>query len=113
MQAQYAVGGLKELVINTVNFDKSGSSILLDGEADMAYINMSDVIKDSAAVDMVAIAKTLDKDPQMVMWGDGEFRNHSSIGARSCLCRRRAGAATRSSQAAEWATRSPARTPSL
>ena len=34
----------------------------------MAYINMSDIIKDSAAVDMVAIAKTLDKDPQMIMW---------------------------------------------
>ena len=73
VQAQYAVGGLKELVINTVNFDKSGSSILLDGEADMAYINMSDVIKDSAAVDMVAIAKTLDKDPQMVMWDPATY----------------------------------------
>lgn len=68
VQEQYAVGGLEELQINTVKFDKLNSAILLDGEADMAYINMSDVIKDSAAVDMVAIAKTLDKDPQMIMW---------------------------------------------
>lgn len=68
VQEQYAVGGLKELQINTVKFDKLNSAILLDGEADMAYINMSDIIKDSAAVDMVAIAKTLDKDPQMIMW---------------------------------------------
>jgi hypothetical protein len=68
VQEQYKVGGLEEIQINTVSFDKQNSAILLDGEADMAYINMSDVIKDSAAVDMVAIAKTLDKDPQMIMW---------------------------------------------
>jgi hypothetical protein len=68
VQEQYAVGGLEELQINTVKFDKLNSAILLDGEADMAYINMSDIIKDSAAVDMVAVAKTLDKDPQMIMW---------------------------------------------
>ncbi len=68
VQEQYAVGGLEEIEIKTVSFDKTNSSILLDGEADMAYINMSDIIKDSAAVDMVAIAKTLDKDPQMIMW---------------------------------------------
>jgi hypothetical protein len=68
VQEQYAVGGLEEIQINTVKFDKLNSSVLLDGEADMAYINMSDIIKDSAAVDMVAIAKTLDKDPQMIMW---------------------------------------------
>jgi hypothetical protein len=73
VQPQYAVGGLQEIEINTVKFDKANSSILLDGEADMAYINMSDVIKDSAAVDMVAIAKTLDKDPQMVMWDPAQF----------------------------------------
>ena len=68
VQEQYAVGGLEELQINTVKFDKLNSAVLLDGEADMAYINMSDIIKDSAAVDMVAVAKTLDKDPQMIMW---------------------------------------------
>lgn len=73
VQEKYAVGGLEEIEINTVRFDKAGSAILLDGEADMAYINMSDVIKDSAAVDMVAIAKTLDKDPQMVMWDPTQF----------------------------------------
>ncbi len=68
VQAQYAVGGLEEIEIGTIKFDKQNSAILLDGEADMAYINISDVIKDSAAVPMIAIAKTLDKDPQMVMW---------------------------------------------
>ena len=73
VQAKYAVGGLEEIEIQTIDFVKAGSSVLLDGLADMAYINMSDVIKDSAAVDMVAIAKTLDKDPQMVMWDPATY----------------------------------------
>jgi len=73
VQDKYKVPGLETIEIGTIKFDKANSSILLDGEADMAYINMSDVIKDSAAVDMVAIAKTLDKDPQMVMWDPAQF----------------------------------------
>ena len=73
VQPQYAVGGLEEIEITTVNFDKANSAVLLDGGADMAYINMSDVIKDSAAVPMVAIAKTLDLDPQMVMWDPAQL----------------------------------------
>jgi hypothetical protein len=83
VQSQYAVGGLRELQINTVKFDKLNSAILLDGEADMAYINMSDVIKDSGAIDLVAIAKTLDKDPQMIMWDpeQNDIQSPEDIGA--------------------------------
>ena len=73
VQDQYAVGGLESLVIETARFDKVNAAVLLDGEADMAYINLSDVIKDSAAVDMVAIAKTLDLDPQMIMWDPEQY----------------------------------------
>lgn len=68
VQAQYAVGGLETITIKTVNFDKSNASVLADGDADMAYITTSDIIKDSGAIPLVAIAKTLDQDPQMVMW---------------------------------------------
>ena len=68
VQEQYAVGGLETLTIRTVNFDKSNASVLADGDADMAYLTTSDVIKDSGAIPLVAIAKTLDQDPQMVMW---------------------------------------------
>ncbi len=73
VQPQYAVGGLKELTINTIKVDKANASVLLDGEADMAYITLGDVIKDSKAVPMVVIAKTLDKDPQMVMWDPTQY----------------------------------------
>jgi hypothetical protein len=68
IQEQYAVGGVETVTIRTVNGDKSNASVLADGDADFAYITTSDVIKDSAAVPLVAIAKTLDQDPQMVMW---------------------------------------------
>jgi len=68
VQEQYAVGGLETITIKTVNFDKSNASVLADGDADMAYLTTSDVIKDSGAIPLVAIAKTLDQDPQMVMW---------------------------------------------
>jgi hypothetical protein len=57
VQEQYAVGGLTELEIRAVG-DKDNSAVLLDGDADMAYINISDVIKNSAAVDMVASTRT-------------------------------------------------------
>lgn len=73
VQEQYAVGGLKTIQIKTINFDKANSSQLLDGDADMAYIGMGDVIKDSAAIPMVSIMKTLDKDPQMVMWDPAQL----------------------------------------
>lgn len=68
VQSQYAVGGLEEIEIKTINFDKANAAVLLDGDADMAYITMSDIIKDSAAVPLIAIAKTLEDDPQMIMW---------------------------------------------
>jgi len=68
VQEQYAVGGLETITIKTVNFDKSNASVLADGGADMAYLTTSDIIKDSGAIPLVAIAKTLDQDPQMVMW---------------------------------------------
>ncbi len=68
VQEQYAVGGLETITIRTVNFDKSNASVLADGDADMAYLTTSDIIKDSGAIPLVAIAKTLDQDPQMIMW---------------------------------------------
>ncbi len=68
IQEQYAVGGIETVTIRTVNGDKSNASVLADGDADFAYITSSDIIKDSAAVPLIAIAKTLDQDPQMVMW---------------------------------------------
>lgn len=73
VQEQYAVGGLETITIRTVNFDKSNASVLADGDADMAYLTASDIIKDSGAIPLVGIAKTLDQDPQMVMWDPEQY----------------------------------------
>ena len=54
VQEQYAVGGLETVTIRTVNFDRSNASVLADGDADMAYITTSDIIKDSGAIPLVA-----------------------------------------------------------
>jgi hypothetical protein len=68
VQAAYAVGGLQEVEILAKNFDMPNSAVLVNGKADMAFIGVADIIKDSAAIPLVAVAKTLDKDPIMVMW---------------------------------------------
>ena len=73
IQEQYAVGGLETITIKTVNFDKTQASVLADGDADMAYITSSDIIQDSGAIPLVGIAKTLDQDPQMLMWDPEQY----------------------------------------
>lgn len=67
IQPQYAVGGVETVTVKAIS-DVQNSQVLANGDATFAYINMSDIIKDSAAVPMVAVAKTLDLDPQMIMW---------------------------------------------
>ncbi|MSV57619.1 MAG: hypothetical protein F2909_03330, partial [Actinobacteria bacterium] len=73
VQAAYAVGGLQEVEILAKNFDMPNSAVLVNGKADMAFIGVADIIKDSAAIPLVAVAKTLDKDPIMVMWDPAQF----------------------------------------
>ena len=73
VQSAYAVGGLQEVEILARNADMRNSAVLVNGKADMAFISVADIIKDSAALPLVAVAKTLDKDPIMVMWDPAQF----------------------------------------
>ena len=73
VQAAYAVGGLQEVEILARNPDMRNSDVLVNGKADMAFISVADIIKDSAALPLVAVAKTLDKDPIMIMWDPTQF----------------------------------------
>ena len=73
IQPEYAVDGLQEITILAKNFDMQNSAVLLNGKADMAFIGVADIIKDSAAIPLVAVAKTLDKDPIMVMWDPAQY----------------------------------------
>ena len=73
VQSAYAVGGLQEVEILARNADMRNSAVLVNGKADMAFISVADIIKDSAALPLVAVAKTLDKDPIMIMWDPTQF----------------------------------------
>jgi hypothetical protein len=95
VQEQYAVPGLETIKIQTVKFDKQQAAILLDGEADMAYIGMGDIIRDSVAIPMVAVGKTLEKDPQMIMWDptQHDIQDPTDIAATGAKVRHFPGAA--------------------
>jgi hypothetical protein len=72
IQPQYAVGGVETVEIraggDAVSFTPVSSLLQTDDDIIFGYINMSDVIKDSASAPTIAVAKTLEKDPQMIMW---------------------------------------------
>jgi hypothetical protein len=68
----YKVGGVETVEIRSggdaVGFVGNDTLLASDDTITFAYINISDVMKTSGAVPMVAVAKTLDLDPQMIMW---------------------------------------------
>jgi hypothetical protein len=68
----YKVGGVETVEIraggDAVGFTPNATLLETDDDITFAYINASDVFADAARVPMVAVAKTLDADPQMLMW---------------------------------------------
>jgi len=72
IQPQYAVGGVETVEVraggDAVSFTPVSSLLTTDDDIVFGYINMSDVIKDSGTAPSIAVAKTLEGDPQMVMW---------------------------------------------
>ncbi len=69
----YAVGGVETVEIraggDAVSFTPVDSLLATDDDIMFGYINMSDVVKASGGPSpVVAVAKTLEADPQMVMW---------------------------------------------
>ncbi len=72
IQEQYKVGGVETVEVraggDAVSFTPVSSLLQTDTDIIFGYINMSDLIKDSAAAPAIAVAKTLESDPQMIMW---------------------------------------------
>jgi hypothetical protein len=68
----YKVGGIETVEIraggDATSFVPNASLLASDDDITFAYINLSDVMKDAGEVPMIAVAKTLDLDPQMIMW---------------------------------------------
>lgn len=72
IQEQYAVGGVETVEIraggDATGFVPGSSLLASDDDIIFAYINVSDIMKEAGEVPMIAVAKTLDLDPQMIMW---------------------------------------------
>ena len=72
IQDKYKVGGVETVEIraggDAVSFQSGDSLLASDDSITFAYLPASDVIKASPTVPLVAVAKTLELDPQMVMW---------------------------------------------
>jgi hypothetical protein len=69
----YKVGGVETVEIraggDAVSFAMVDSLLATEDDILLGYVNMSDVIKASANENpVVAVAKTLEGDPQMIMW---------------------------------------------
>lgn len=73
----YKVGGIETVEIRSggdaVGFTPVASLLETDDDITFGYINLSDVFADAARVPMVAVAKTLDQDPQMLMWDPAQL----------------------------------------
>ncbi|MFZ1489267.1 MAG: hypothetical protein WAS51_04950 [Ilumatobacteraceae bacterium] len=72
IQAQYAAGGVEEVEIraggDAISFSPVTSEMYTKNEITFGYVNASDAMKDSATNAVVGVSKTLDVDPQMLMW---------------------------------------------
>jgi hypothetical protein len=72
IQDKYKVGGVETVEIraggDAVSFQSGDALLVADNDIIFAYLPASDVIKASATVPLVAVAKTLELDPQMVQW---------------------------------------------
>ena len=68
----YKVGGVETVEIraggDAVSFTPVTSLMATDDDITFGYVAFSDIVADSVAAPVVAVGKTLDVDPQMVMW---------------------------------------------
>lgn len=72
IQPQYAAGGVETVEIraggDAISFNPVTSEMQTKDEITFGYVNLSDAMKDSATAPVVGVAKTLEINPQMVMW---------------------------------------------
>jgi hypothetical protein len=72
VQDAYKVGGVETIEIraggDAVGFQGGDALLAADDDIMFAYVTTSDIMKASDSVPLLAVAKTLDLDPQMIMW---------------------------------------------
>jgi hypothetical protein len=77
IQPQYAAGGVETVEIraggDAISFNPVTSEMQTKDEITFGYVNLSDAMKDSATAPVVGVAKTLELNPQMVMWDPAQL----------------------------------------
>lgn len=77
IQPQYAAGGVETVEIraggDAINFAPVTSEMYTRDEITFGYVNMSDAMKDQATSPVVGVMKTLEINPQMLMWDPERF----------------------------------------
>jgi hypothetical protein len=77
IQEQYAAGGVTEVEIraggDAISFTPVTSEMYAKDEITFGYVNMSDAMRDSSSAAVVGVAKTLEINPQMVMWDPAQL----------------------------------------
>ena len=77
IQEQYAVGGIETVEIraggDAVSFTPVTTVMYEDSDVTLGYVNASDAMRDAASNAVVGVAKTLELNPQMVMWDPAQF----------------------------------------
>ncbi len=77
IQDQYKVGGVETVEIraggDAISFTPVTGEMYLDDDITFGYVNLSDAIKDSGSAAVVGVAKTLEINPQMLMWDPAQL----------------------------------------
>ena len=77
IQEQYKVGGIETVEIraggDAISFSPVTSVMYEDSDITLGYVNTSDAAKDAGTNAVIGVAKTLDINPQMVMWNPAQY----------------------------------------
>ncbi len=77
IQPQYAVGGIETVEIraggDAISFTPVTGEMYLDDDITFGYVNLSDAVKDSGSALVIGVAKTLEINPQMLMWDPAQL----------------------------------------
>ena len=72
IEAKYAVGGIKTVEVraggDAISFNPVAAEMYTKDEITLGYVNLSDIAKFSKSSAVVAVAKTLEINPQELMW---------------------------------------------
>lgn len=77
IQEQYAVGGIETVEVraggDAVSFTPVTTVMYEDSDVVLGFVNTSDAMRDASSNAVIGVAKTLELNPQMVMWDPAQL----------------------------------------